>query len=75
MCLCGIGFGIGQSVTLALIDDHAQLSSYGTARALWNRTYDAGYGAGLAVFAVFVACTGYPAAFALAGMLMLAGLA
>lgn len=60
---------------LRAIDDHAQLSSYGTARALWNRTYDAGYEASPAVFSVFVTCAGSPAAFALAGMLMLAGLA
>ena len=36
MCLCGIGFGISQSVTFTLVMIIAQLSSYGTARALWN---------------------------------------
>jgi predicted MFS family arabinose efflux permease len=41
---------------------------------LWNLAYDAGYGAGPAVFGVFVVYTGYPAAFALTGMLMLAAL-
>jgi MFS family permease len=74
MCLFGIGFGITQNVTFALMIDRAPVSGYGTASALWNLAYDAGYGAGPAVFGVFVACTGYPAAFALTGMLMLAAL-
>jgi predicted MFS family arabinose efflux permease len=55
--------------------DRAPVSGYGTASALWNLAYDAGYGAGPAVFGVFVVYTGYPAAFALTGMLMLAALA
>ena len=74
MCLFGIGFGISQNVTFALMIDRAPVSGYGTASALWNLAYDAGYGAGPIVFGVFVACTGYPAAFALTGMLMLAAL-
>jgi MFS family permease len=74
MALFGIGFGVIQNVTFALMIDRAPVSGYGTASALWNLAYDAGYGAGPAVFGVFVACTGYPAAFALTGMLMLAAL-
>lgn len=74
MSLFGIGFGISQNVTFALMIDRAPVSGYGTASALWNLAYDAGYGAGPAVFGVFVAYTGYPAAFALTGMLMLAAL-
>jgi MFS family permease len=75
MCLFGIGFGISQNATFALMIDRAPVSGYGTASALWNLAYDAGYGAGPAVFGVFVVYTGYPAAFALTGMLMLAALA
>ena len=74
MCLFGIGFGISQNVTFALMIDRVPVSGYGTASALWNLAYDAGYGAGPAVFGVFVVYTGYPAAFALTGMLMLAAL-
>jgi MFS family permease len=74
MCLFGIGFGITQNVTFALMIDRAPVSGYGTASALWNLAYDAGYGAGPAVFGAVVARTGYPAAFALTGMLMLAAL-
>jgi MFS family permease len=74
MCLFGIGFGISQNVTFALMIDRAPVSGYGTASALWNLAYDAGYGAGPAVFGVFVVYTGYPVAFAVTGMLMLAAL-
>jgi MFS family permease len=74
MVLFGIGFGVTQNVTFALMIDRAPVSGYGTASALWNLAYDAGYGAGPAGFGVFVAHTGYPAAFALTGMLMLAAL-
>jgi MFS family permease len=74
MCLFGIGFGISQNATFALMIDRAPVSGYGTASALWSLAYDAGYGAGPAVFGVFVVYTGYPAAFALTGMLMLAAL-
>ena len=74
MCLFGIGFGIAQNVTFALMIDRAPGSGYGTASALWNLAYDAGYGTGPIVFGVFVAHTGYPAAFALTGLLILADL-
>ena len=74
MFLFGTGFGISQNATFALMIDRAPPSGYGTASALWNLAYDAGYGAGPAMFGVFVVYTGYPAAFALTGMLMLAAL-
>jgi hypothetical protein len=65
---------LSQNATFALMIDRAPCAGYGTASALWNLAYDAGYGAGPAVFGVFVVYTGYPAAFALTGMLMLAAL-
>ena len=74
MCLFGIGFGITQNVTFALMIDRAPVSGYGTASALWSLAYDAGYGAGPAVFGAVAGRTGYPAAFGLTGMLMLAAL-
>jgi MFS family permease len=74
MCLFGIGFGIAQNVTFTVMIDRAPGSGYGTASALWNLAYDAGYGTGPIVFGVFVAHTGYPAAFALTGLLILAAL-
>jgi MFS family permease len=74
MGLFGIGFGITQNITFTLMIDRAPASGYGTASALWNLAYDAGYGAGPAVFGVFVAHIGYPVAFALTGIPMLAAL-
>jgi MFS family permease len=74
MCLFGIGFGITRNVTFTLMIDRAPVSGYGTASALWSLAYDAGYGAGPAAFGAVVGRTGYPAAFGLTGMLMLAAL-
>jgi MFS family permease len=74
MCLFGVGFGIGQNATFALMIDRMPPSGAGTASALWNLAYDAGYGAGPAAFGLLVGHTGYPAAFALTAALMLAAL-
>ncbi len=74
MCLFGAGFGIIQNATLALMIDRMPASGIGTASALWNLAYDAGYGAGPAVFGLFAGHTGYPAGFALTGLLILAAL-
>jgi MFS family permease len=74
MCLFGTGFGIIQNATFVLMIDRMPASGLGTASALWNLAYDAGYGAGPAAFGLFAGHTGYPAAFALTGALMLAAL-
>ena len=74
MCLFGTGFGISQNATFALMIGRMPPSGLGTASALWNLAYDAGYGAGPAVFGLFAGHTGYPAAFALTGVLSLAAL-
>jgi MFS family permease len=72
MCLFGIGFGMVQNATLVLMINRMPESGIGTASAVWNLAYDAGYGAGPVVFGLFVGSTGYPAAFAATGVLMLA---
>jgi MFS family permease len=74
MSLFGIGFGIVQNATFVLMIDRMPPSGLGTASALWNLAYDAGYGAGPALFGLLVIHTGYPAAFALTAALMLAAL-
>jgi len=74
MALFGTGFGIIQNATLTLMMDRVPAAGLGTASAVWNLAYDAGYGAGPAVFGLFAGRTGYPAAFALTGLLMLAAL-
>jgi len=69
MVLFGAGFGVIESATFALLIE--QLSET-KASALWNFAYDAGYGAGPAAFGPVCVRTGYPAAFALTGALILA---
>jgi predicted MFS family arabinose efflux permease len=71
MCLFGAGFGISQNATFVLMIDRMPASEYGTASAIWSLAYDAGYGAGPAVFGLVATRTGFPAAFALTGALML----
>jgi MFS family permease len=69
MVLFGAGFGVLENATFALLIEQQPEA---TASTLWNLAYDAGYGFGPAAFGLFSARTGYPAAFALTGVLMLA---
>src|SRR6202035_4528727 len=70
MALFGAGFGVIENATFALLIEQLPEAK---ASALWNLAYDAGYGAGPAVFGLICVRTGYPAAFALTGALILAG--
>jgi predicted MFS family arabinose efflux permease len=69
MALFGAGFGVIESATFALLIEQLPEAK---ASARWNFAYDAGYGAGPAAFGPVCAGTGYPAAFALTGALILA---
>ena len=69
MVLFGAGFGVIESATFALLIEQLPEAK---ASALWNFAYDAGYGAGPAVFGPVCVGTGYPAAFALTGVLIFA---
>jgi len=69
MVLFGAGFGATENATFALLIEQLPEAK---ASALWNFGYDAGYGAGPAVFGLICARTGYPAAFGLTGALILA---
>ena len=69
MVLFGAGFGVIENATLALLIEQLPEAN---ASALWNLAYDAGYGAGPAIFGLICLRTGYPAGFALAGALILA---
>jgi predicted MFS family arabinose efflux permease len=64
-------FGVIENATFALLIGQLPEAK---ASALWNLAYDAGYGAGPAVFGLICVSTGYPAAFALTGALILATL-
>jgi predicted MFS family arabinose efflux permease len=69
MVLFGAGFGVIENATFALLIERLPEAK---ASARWNLAYDAGYGAGPAVFGLICVRTGYPAAFALTGALILA---
>ena len=69
MVLFGAGFGVIENATFALLIEQLPEAK---ASAWWNFAYDAGYGAGPAVFGLVCPRTGYPAAFALTGALVLA---
>jgi predicted MFS family arabinose efflux permease len=71
MVLFGAGFGCLENATFALLIEQLPEAK---ASALWNLAYDAGYGAGPALFGLICVSTGYPAAFALTGVLILATL-
>jgi MFS family permease len=69
MVLFGAGFGVIENATFALLIEQLPEAK---ASAMWNFAYDAGYGAGPAVFGLICVRTGYPVAFALTGVLILA---
>ncbi len=72
MCLFGAGFGLLLNATFVLMIDRMPASAVGTASAVWSLAYDAGYGAGPVLFGLIVGHTGFPAAFALTTVVMLA---
>lgn len=74
MVLFGAGFGVTQNATLALMYERVPASGYGAVSAQWNLAYDGGLGLGAAGFGVLAAGTGYPAAFAVTGVVMLLAL-
>lgn len=74
MAVFGTGFGIMQSATYAVMVERAPAEGHGAVSALWNLAYDLGYGVGPLAFAAVVGTSGYPAAFALTGLVVLAGL-
>ena len=74
MAVFGTGFGVAQSATYAVLVERAPADGHGAVSALWNLAYDLGYGVGPLAFTALVGASGYPAAFALTGLVVLAGL-
>ncbi|MFF6958355.1 MFS transporter [Streptomyces sp. NPDC008317] len=74
VALFGVGFGMAQNATLALMYARVPESGYGTVSALWNSAYDAGMGFGALGYGALAAATGYPLAFTLTAGLMLIAL-
>lgn len=73
MVVFGIGLGVTQNVSLAVMFDRASPESYGTVSALWNLAYDCGLGFGAIGFGVLAPHTGYPAGFAIVAGIILLG--
>ena len=71
MALFGVGFGVLQNATLALMLERGPA---GPVSALWNLAYDAGMGVGAMGFGLFIGHTGYPVGFAVAAALIAATL-
>jgi MFS family permease len=71
MAIFGTGFGIAQNASFAMMIDRVPAAGYGAASALWNLSYDAGYGAGPAVLGLLAAQAGYGAAFGATVIIML----
>ncbi len=69
MVLFGAGFGVLENATFARLIEQLPEAK---ASALWNLAYDAGYGAGPAVFGLVCVRTGYPVAFTLVSVVILA---
>jgi predicted MFS family arabinose efflux permease len=70
----GVGFGILQNATLALMYARSPEGAYSTVSAIWNAAYDAGMGAGAIGIGLLVAHTGYSTAFLLTAALVVPAL-
>jgi predicted MFS family arabinose efflux permease len=68
----GTGFGMAQSATLNAMFDQVSTSGFGTVSGLWNLAYDSGFGAGAIAFGVLAAQTGYPGAFGVTALVIVA---
>ncbi|MBC6468505.1 MFS transporter [Actinomadura alba] len=74
MGLFGIGFGVAQNVTLAVMFERVREADFGRVSALWNLAYDAGMGVGAVGFGLLAGPVGYPAGFALVALVLCAAL-
>ncbi|MFF1820685.1 MFS transporter [Kribbella sp. NPDC058245] len=74
MALFGIGFGIAQNVTLALMYARSSRAEYGRVSAMWNLGYDGGMGIGAVGFGFLTEVVPYPIAFAVVAAVVFAAL-
>ncbi|WP_084196045.1 MFS transporter [Streptosporangium amethystogenes] len=75
MGLFGLGFGLAQNVTLALMFERAPESDFGRVSALWNLAYDGGMGVGAVAFGLLTVPMGYPVGFAVTAIVLFTALA
>jgi MFS family permease len=72
--LFGLGFGITQNVTLALMFERVEQVHFGRVSALWNLAYDAGMGIGAMGIGLLIGVTGYAVGFAVAAAVVFTAL-
>ncbi len=70
----GVGFGLLQSATLAVMFARVDSDGYATVSTVWNLVYDAGYGLGAAGFGILAGAGGLGAAFTLTAATILVAL-
>lgn len=70
----GAGFGLCQNVTLTVMYQSRSAGDYATVSGLWNLSYDAGMGLGALGFGRLSGIAGYPVAFTVAAVVVLAAL-
>ncbi|OLF17554.1 hypothetical protein BU204_10995 [Actinophytocola xanthii] len=70
MALFGVGFGVAQNVTLAIMFDRVERADYGGTSALWNLAYDTGFGLGAIGFGLVVGPFGFVTGFALTAVVL-----
>lgn len=70
----GIGFGLLQNASLALMYARVPASGQTAVSAIWNAAYDAGMGVGAIGMGLVAGHVGYPGVFLLTGLLTLTGL-
>ncbi|MFZ0216374.1 MAG: MFS transporter [Candidatus Dormiibacterota bacterium] len=73
MLLFGVGFGVLQNTTLALMFNSVGEREFGGVSGVWNAAYDSGIGIGAVGFGFLIGATGYPIGFALTAALLLLG--
>ena len=69
--LFGIGFGVAQNVTLALMFARVPRSRFARASAMWNIAYDGGMGVGAIGFGFLLDPIGYSAGFVCTGAVLI----
>jgi predicted MFS family arabinose efflux permease len=70
----GAGFGLLQNASLVLMYSRVPADGHTAVSAIWNAAYDAGMGVGAIGMGLVAGAIGYPAVFALTGLLTLIAL-
>ncbi|MEU5362401.1 MFS transporter [Streptomyces sp. NPDC005925] len=72
--LFGVGYGLGQNATLAVMFERAPRAAYDRVSALWNLAFDAGMGVGAVAFGFAVGDWGHATGFVVTALVVLCAL-